>query len=71
MKQTDAFYFRRRTFSYCAAAGCDYRSERFIHVFYRECNVPESALVSSRQSPFDQLIVAEDLQRWPIIVVSG
>jgi hypothetical protein len=32
--------------------------------------VTESALVSSWQSAFDQLIVAEDLQCRPMVVVS-
>src|SRR6266700_2511945 len=56
-KQSNAVYFCRGDFSHYSPAGCDYCLQRFIHVFHRECNVAESALVSSRQSAFDQLIV--------------
>src|SRR5215831_17094224 len=70
MKQTDTVYFRCGNFSDCASSGCDHCFQRFIHVVHRECNVAESALVSSGRSAFDQLIVAEDLQCRPMIVVS-
>src|SRR5439155_9913622 len=37
----------------------------------RECDVGESALVRLRQFAFDQLIVAENLQRRPFLLIPG
>src|SRR5438445_795559 len=70
-KQTNPFYFGAGNFSYRPAAGCDHCLQGLIDIVYGECDVGESALVRLRQFGFDQLIVAENLQRWPLLLIPG
>src|SRR5262249_21519552 len=70
-KQTNTFHFGLGNFSHCTAAGCDYCPHGLIDIVYRKCDVRESALIRFRQFAFDQLIVAKDLQRRPILTIPG
>src|SRR6266513_1135575 len=70
-KQTDTFYFGLGNFSHCSAASGDHCLQGPIDVVHCECNVCKPALVELRQFAFDQLIVVEDLQSWPILPIPG
>jgi hypothetical protein len=70
-KQTNAVHFCRGNFSHRAAACCNHCLQRLIDIVDRKCNVREATLISSRRFAFDQLIVAENLERRSIVPVSG
>src|SRR5205807_8616257 len=69
-EHTNTVYFCCRRLSHGVAAGDHNSLQSLIYIIDGKCNVSEPALVCGWEVRFDQLVIAENLERRTILIVA-